>query len=163
MGITMPAWAAELLNEVGYTWPKTDEAKVLQLAQGWSDFATTLARAHSDAGLAASSVVDSNAGVDMLAFQARWASPAGGHAVLDEGQFGVHAVGGALIVCGAVVLALKVNVLTQLAILAAQVLEAIALAPATAGASLLQLPFEKHATNLAINLLTAEAMRVISG
>jgi hypothetical protein len=72
-------------------------------------------------------------------------------------------IGGALFVCAAVVLALKINVIVQLTILAIEILEAIVTAPETFGASLLEIPVFKKLTDMLINLLISQAMEVVLG
>ena len=60
-------------------------------------------------------------------------------------------------------LVLKINVIIQLVLLTIEIIEAMAAAPETAGASLLWIPVRKKLTNIAISILITEAMRVIGG
>jgi hypothetical protein len=53
MGIELPGELADLLNELGYIWPKADEAKLLALGQHWMGLASSLRGIHEDAGAAA--------------------------------------------------------------------------------------------------------------
>ena len=63
--------------------------------------------------------------------------------------------------CAGLVLTLKINVIIQLTILAAEIIEALATAPETFGGSLLEIPVFKKLTDMAINLLINEAMEVL--
>jgi hypothetical protein len=76
---------------------------------------------------------------------------------------GVVIVGALVMVCAAVVLTLKVWVIDQLVLLAAAVVEAIATAPITFGASLLEIPVFKEIADRIINLLISQAMQVLLG
>jgi hypothetical protein len=97
------------------------------------------------------------------AFQQAWGRDNAGHAVLDRGQLGAQAIGGALMVCAAAVLALKINVIVQLSLLLVEIIEAIATAEVTFGASLLEIPVFKKLTDMAINFLINQAMAVVLG
>jgi len=83
--------------------------------------------------------------------------------VLAEGITAAQAIGATLIVCAAAVLALKINVIVQLTILAVEILEAVLTAPETFGASLLEIPVFKKLTDMAINFLISQALEVVLG
>jgi hypothetical protein len=61
------------------------------------------------------------------------------------------------------VLALKINVIVQLTILLIEIIQAIATAAPTFGASLLEIPVFKKITDMAINLIISQAMEAILG
>jgi hypothetical protein len=163
MGLQLPGELANLLNELGYVWPKADEQKLLELGQMWMQFASTVDAIHNDAGTIARQVWSDNTAAAVDAFQQAWGGDNAGAVVLERGHLGAQAIGGALMVCAAAVLALKVNVIVQLAWLLAAIVEAIATAELTFGASLLEIPLFNKLTDVAINFLINQAMTVILG
>jgi hypothetical protein len=163
MGIELPGELADLLNELGYIWPKADEQKLFALGQHWMGFASTLQGLHEDAGAAAQPVWSDNTAAGVDAFQQAWGQDTAGHAVLGRGQAGAQVIGGGLMVCAAAVLALKINVIVQLSLLVIEIIEAIATSEVTFGASLLEVPVFKKLTDMAINFLINQAMEVVLG
>jgi hypothetical protein len=163
VSIQISVRSAELLGDLGYFWPEVDEDKANALARLWLEFASTLQKIHADADDAAARVVRENAAPAMEAFRQSWHRDDTAVVVLDRGHTGALAIGGALTVCAAAVVALKVNVIIQLGLLVAEIVQAIATAEVTAGASLLEIPAFKSLTGLAINYLISQAMKVILG
>ncbi|MBO0868499.1 MAG: hypothetical protein J2P15_08030 [Micromonosporaceae bacterium] len=163
MTIQIPSRAAELLNDLGYFWPETDEDKVRALGQMWTDLASTLQPIHADADAAAAQVVRENNAQSIEAFRQLWGQDERAARTLGRGELGAQAIAGALAVCAAAVVALKVNVIIQLGLLAVEIVQAIATAEVTLGASLLEIPAFKTLTGLAINYLISQAMKVILG
>jgi hypothetical protein len=163
MGLQLPGELAHLLNELGYVWPNVDEQKLLELGHTWMRFASTVEDIHADAGAAAGRVWSDNTAAAAEAFAQAWGREDAAAVVLDRGHLGAQAIGGALLVCAAAVLALKVNVIAQLAWLLAAIVEAIATAEFTFGASLLEIPAFKKLADMAINFVINQAMQVILG
>jgi hypothetical protein len=163
VGIQIPTQLGDLLNELGYIWPESDETKLFDLGQQWIGLASTLDSIHEDTDIAARRVWSDNTATAIDAFQQAWTGHNAGSTVLARGASGAQVIGGALIVCAAAVLALKINVIVQLTILAIEIIEAIATVEVTFGASLLEIPAFKKLTDLAINFLINKAMEVILG
>jgi hypothetical protein len=163
MGIELPNQLADLLNELGYIWPKSDETKLLELGRHWISLGDTLGQIHLDAGGGARTVVEHNSGTAIDAFQAKWTAEKSALNTLEKAVRGGPLVGAALFVCAGVVLALKITVIVQLTILVVEIVQAIATAPETFGGSLLEVPVFKKITGLAINLLINEALKTILG
>ncbi|MGK5742709.1 hypothetical protein [Micromonospora sp. URMC 103] len=163
MGLEIPGELADLLNELGYTWPKSDETQLFALGQQWIQFAGTLGEVGQEADAAVRSALTGNRGADIDAFQAKWSGDEAGRQVLAEGMTGAQAIGATLIVCAGIVLALKINVIVQLTILAVEILQAVLTAPETFGASLLEIPVFKKLTDMAINFLISQALEVVLG
>lgn len=163
MGIELPGELANLLNELGYTWPKADETALLTLGREWITFGGQLRPLAQDASRAVADVVAHNHGPALTAMEQVWRDGTSAVAVLEQGAAGADAIGGALLVCAAVVLALKVNVIVQVTTLLIEIAQAIATAPATFGASLLEVPVFKKIADLAINFLINQAIGAILG
>lgn len=163
MGLDLPGELADLLNELGYVWPKSDETRLFDLGQSWLAFADQAAQASQEAKAAVEGLGASNVGADIDAFMRAWQGEESAVASLDSGATGAQVLGGALFVCAGVVLALKINVIVQLTILAIEIIEAIATAAPTFGASLLEIPVFKKLCDLALNFLISQAMEAVTG
>ncbi len=163
MGLMLPGEMADLLNELGYIWPKSDETKLFELGQQWIDFSSKVDQIAKDADTSAALAWSANRGEAIEAFRRYWSADDAPSKSCHAGTNGSLAVGGALIVCAAVVLALKINVIVQVAILIAEIAEALTTAIPTFGASLLEIPVFKKLTDMVINLLISEAMEVVLG
>ncbi|MEU4561123.1 hypothetical protein AB0F72_22300 [Actinoplanes sp. NPDC023936] len=163
MSIQLPGELSALLQELGYSWPESDESQLLDLGQEWLRLANVIDELHEDVVAAARQVANGNTARAVDAFLTQWQAEDSGAAALTRGSAGAIAIGGGLTVCAGVVLALKINVLVQLTLLAAQIIQAIATAVPTAGASLLEIPIFKQLTNTAIDFLVSQATEVILG
>jgi hypothetical protein len=108
-------------------------------------------------------VWNENQGDAVDAFRAVWTAGDGALASLRDSVTGTQLMGPLLMVAAAVVLALKINVIVQLTILACEIVEAIATAAPTFGASLLEIPVFKELTNRLVNMLISMAMDAILG
>lgn len=163
MGLTIPGELATLLNDLGYLWPETDEQTLLAMGSSWSGFGVGIRQPVADAHGHAQQVWSVNQGQAVEAFRHAWNDPSGPHRNLLDGATGAMGIGAGLMVCAGIVLALKINVIVQLVQLAIEIAEAIATAPVTFGASLLEIPVFKEITGLLINLLINVAMNAIMG
>ncbi|WP_232323572.1 WXG100-like domain-containing protein [Catenuloplanes japonicus] len=159
----IPGELAALLNELGYTWPMSDETKMMELGQAWFEMTAPLDAAVAGSESAVSAMVQHNRSGDVQAFLNRWGGDDEALAVLRDAAVGSQAVGATLIVCAMIVLALKINVIVQLTILLIQIIQAIATAAVTFGASLLEIPIFKKLTDLVIDLLIDQAIGVVLG
>jgi hypothetical protein len=163
MGLMLPGELADLLNDLGYTWPKSDEEKLFEIGQRWLDFSNTVQGIRADLQPHAERAWSDSSGDAVEAFRRQWEDREAAPAVLDDGVTGAAVTGATLFVCAAIVLALKINVIVQLTILLIEIIEAIATAAPTFGASLLEIPVFKKITDMAINLIISQAMEAILG
>lgn len=161
MGLQLPGELISLLSMLGYTWPQADEEKLFELGNVWTSYAGTLAGAVGDADSAAQSVWQSNRGDAVAAFQQAWTEGEAPIANLRDGADGATLIGVGLMVAAGVVLALKINVIVQLTVLAIEIAQAIATAVATFGASLLEIPVFKEITGLLLNELINLALSAL--
>lgn len=158
MAITIPQELAGFLNELGYIWPEVDEDKLSEIGALWNGLGGDLQGHADDAHAHASAVWSGNRGQDIDAFQATWTQHEAPHAVLSDGATGAQILGVGLIVCAAIVLALKIYVIVQLTILLVEIIQAIITGPPTLGASLLEIPVFKKIADLALNFLFSKTM-----
>lgn len=164
MGLELPGELRSLLNVLGYTWPEADEMKLFEMGQAWIGFSGTLAELTGAANSGATAVWAENRGSDIAAFQTWWSREDSPAASLADGVTAAVLTGTGLIICGAIVLALKISVIVQLVILAIQIAQAIATAAVTFGASLLEIPiFQQLARTIIGNLIQEVIWKLIDG
>ena len=163
MSIQLPGELSALLDELGYSWPETDEDQLMSLGQEWLHLAGLINDLHQDVSAVARRIANDHTSQSIEAFLASWQAEDSGAATLARGGTGAIAIGGTLTVCAGVVLALKINVIVQLTLLAAQIIQAIATAVPTLGASLLEIPVFKQLTSAAVNFLVDRATEAVLG
>jgi hypothetical protein len=163
MGLMIPGELANLLNDLGFIWPKTDEEKVVQLGGHWMDHGSKVDSVVQDAHTSAGKATTANHGDAMKAFLAKWEHDKSAMSVAKKGKTGAQVISIGLYVCAGVVLALKLNVMVQLTILVVEIIEALATAAPTFGASLLEIPVFKKLANMAINFIINLAMEAVLG
>ncbi len=163
MGMTLPGELERLLNDLGFNWPEIDEERLFELGQSWSAYGGKLEQISADAERAAEEVWSGNSGPAIEAFKSRWEHEKSPAQILKKGATAGHTLGAILMVCGEVVLALKINVIVQLTILLMEIIEALATVEVTFGASLLEIPVFKEIQQMVINAIINEAINAILG
>ena len=161
--MTLPGELERLLNDLGFNWPEIDEERLFELAGSWSAYGSKLEQISADAERAAQEVWSGNSGPAVEAFKARWEHEKSPAQILKKGATAGHTLGAILMVCAAIVLALKINVIVQLTILLMEIIEAIATAPETFGGSLLEIPIFKEIQQKIVNAIINEAINAILG
>jgi hypothetical protein len=159
----LPTSLSTVLQDLGYMWPEADETQLLQMGQSWTGFLGRIGPPVTDAHSSAQQVSSANQGQAIDAFQQAWNHPQGPHANLQDGTTGATGIGIGLMACAGIVLALKINVIVELVTLAIELVEAIAMASVTDGASLLEVPVFKEIAAKLINLAITLAMNAIMG
>ncbi len=163
MGLDLPGPLETLLNDLGYTWPETDETDLFGAGSSWLNFGGTLSQIQQSADGAAQQVSQLNQGDAVDAFRSKWAGDNAPSKVLADASTGAELGGAALMLCAGVVLALKINTIVNLTILACEIAEAIATAVPTFGASLAEIPVFKEITDRIIQAIINEAVNAILG
>jgi hypothetical protein len=163
MGLDLPGPLETLLNDLGFTWPEVDEADLFSLGSTWMSFGSTVSSVQQAAQTAAQQVSTVNQGDAIDAFKKKWDGKNAPAAVLGDAATGVELGGAALLLCGGVVLALKINTIVNLVILACEIAEALATAVPTFGASLAEIPVFQEITNRIIQAIINEAVNAIMG
>jgi hypothetical protein len=161
MGMDLPGPLSALLNDLGFIWPEIDEVKLLHLGTTWAGMSPSLSGHASDSTAHASAVWEQNEGEAISAFEAAWKSVRGPATNLANASSSTEIVGVALMGAAAIVLGLKVNTIAQLAMLAAEIIEAIVTAPETFGASLLEIPVFKEISGRVIGAIINEAINAL--
>ncbi|MGI8761255.1 MAG: hypothetical protein ACR2LF_08185 [Jatrophihabitantaceae bacterium] len=163
MGLELPGALETILNDLGFTWPEVDESELLHLGSRWMQFGGTLNQAQQGVQRVAEQVGQRNQGAAVDAFVTKWSGHNAPAQVLGDAGNGVQLGGAALELCAGVVLALKVTTIVNLTILAFEIVEALATAVPTFGASLAEIPVFKEVTSRIIQALINEAVNAVMG
>ena len=158
MGMTLPSELGSLLNLLGYKWPEGDEQKIFEMGQRWSDFGGTLNEVAQAGDQAASVVWSGNTGANIDAFASHWKDNDGPARILRDGGTAASLVGTGMTICAGIMLVLKVNVIVQLTTLAIQIMQAMAAAVATFGASLSEIPIFQQITREIVSELIQQVI-----
>jgi hypothetical protein len=146
---------------LGYTWPEADEDKLFEMGQAWLRFATTLEGLTASANAGAAPVWSTNTGADITAFEQWWHKEDSPLATMHDGMPAAVLTGTGLIICGTIVLALKVAVIVQLTVLAIQIAQALATSAVTFGASLAEIPIFQAITRTLVGNLFDEVIATL--
>jgi hypothetical protein len=158
MGMQLPGELATLLQDLGFIWPKSDEEKLFHKGGHWLNFGPQLDQPVSDANDHATRVYTQNKGEGVQAFQASWNGQDSPHKNLLDGTTGGTIIGAGLMICGGIVLALKINVIVQLVQLVIEIITA-----ATSLVAAAWIPVLKKITSMLINLCLSLAMNAVLG
>ncbi|RRR98137.1 WXG100-like domain-containing protein [Glycomyces terrestris] len=158
MGLQLPSELIGLLGMLGYEWPESDEESMFNLAGEWTGMADRIAGRVESLQAAARTLLENNSGGHIDAFRAEWEGHESAPSNLADAGDPAHKLNIGLTVMAGIVLALKIQVMVQLAILAFQIAQAIATAAFTFGASLAQIPIFKTITGLIIDQLMGMAI-----
>lgn len=161
--LMLPGPLADLLNELGYIWPKSDELKLFDLGGSWLGVGGEMRSLQSEGEAPVATMQASNAGNDVDAFLAAFRDPERGSEVVRDGSQGSNVVGGGLFVAAGLVLMLKIVVIVQITILLAQIVAALAAAGPTFGASMAWIPVAKKLASIAINFALSKVITALMG
>ncbi|WP_112134107.1 WXG100-like domain-containing protein [Glycomyces dulcitolivorans] len=163
MGLNLPSGLIEFLGMLGYDYPQSDEAHLMNFGNSWMDFSGDLSGVGTAAATASAQAWTDQAGEDIEAFKTWWEGEDSPRKVIENGAVGAMVAGVGLIICSIIVLCLKIMVIVQLVILAVQIAMAIAQAAVTFGASLVQIPiFQQLARTVVGNLLQEAAFKLVA-
>jgi hypothetical protein len=158
VGIEIPGELRSLLRILGYDWPVADETALVEMGRAWMSFSDRLEAIVSDATSTASEVWTGHEGDAVATFQAWWGKEDSPAKTLLDGANAATLTGTGLMICGGIVLALKMAVIAQLAILAVEIAQAVATAAPTFGASLAEIPIFQQLTRTIVGNLIQDAV-----
>jgi hypothetical protein len=161
VGLQLPGELIWLLGELGYNWPEADEEQLFHMANVWLNFAGTVSDTVSAGMAAARPVWTVNQGDDVAAFEQTWNGPDAPPQNLTTAGTSCTIVGVGMMCAAAIVLALKIEVIVQLVLLAIEIAQALATAPETFGATLAEIPIFKEITSLIVNELLNQAIMAL--
>lgn len=161
--LDLPPALGELLNMLGFNWPMSNESALFEIGQAWIELPDAIDGVLTSAADNGKQIWEENIGPAVEAFTAWWDGEDSPAKVLSEGTVGMYLAGAGMMICAAVVLALKIAVIVQLAILAVQIAAAIAAATATFGIGAAALPaLYQMGRNFISNLLQEAVMRLLA-
>src|SRR3954468_11060376 len=117
----IPGELRSLLGILGYNWPEADETALVEMGQAWMSFSERLQGIVSGGTAPAAEVWTGHEGEAVAAFQDWWGRDDSPAKTLLDGANAATLTGTGLMICGGIVLALKVAVIAQVAILAVEV------------------------------------------
>ncbi|MEV6343272.1 hypothetical protein [Actinoplanes sp. NPDC051851] len=153
MGLQLPGELITALGWIGLSWPEADEEKLFEMGQAWIEFGGRVAGASGEASSAAAAIWQQHEGDAIQAFQKWWTKADSGPGTLPDYANAAMLVGTGMIICAAIVLVLKIQMIVQLVILVIEVAQAIATAIATFGASLAEIPIFQTITREIVGML----------
>lgn len=159
----LPGGLGKFLNMSGRHWPMSDEERLLKMGLAWLGLSGDMGRLAGGAAVAAAGTWAAQEGDSIQAARGVWEAADSPHKNLVDGLTGADIIGLGLMVCAAIVLVLKVNFIVQLIQLAVQLFQAMAAAPATMGASTLQVPVLMEITGRLLDLCVTVAMNGVMG
>jgi hypothetical protein len=115
MTMTLPSELVSALSLLGFDWPDSDEDKLEAMGKAWRAFAATLTSLVDEADREAQSVWTKNEGFSIDAFKQSWQGAEAPLASLRDGALAATAIGDACIAAAAIVVALKVTMIGQVA------------------------------------------------
>jgi hypothetical protein len=135
MSLTLPDDLTWVLNLLGFMWPEADEDKLRATAQAWREFGGNVTRIHQDARLAAAQVTADNSGQSIDAFDRYWHGVGGSGGDFDRAKEAAEHMAIALDGMAMLVEGVKIAVIAQLGLLAAEIIADQVAAPVTLGLS----------------------------
>ncbi|MBM7491031.1 uncharacterized protein YukE [Micromonospora luteifusca] len=161
MGLTLPGELVSLLSMIGYDWPESDETALFQLAGEWTGMADRINGSVAQLESAARTVLDTNRGESFTAFAEEWNDGESAPRNIADATDPTNIIAIGLMAGAGIVLALKIQVIVQLILLAIQIAQAIATAVVTFGASLLEIPIFKMITGMIVDQLIGMAVDAV--
>jgi uncharacterized protein YukE len=161
VGLTLPGELVSLLSMIGYDWPESDETALFQLAGEWTGMADRINGSVAQLESAARTVLDTNRGESFTAFADEWNDGESAARNIADATDPTNIIAIGLMAGAGIVLALKIQVIVQLILLAIQIAQAIATAVVTFGASLLEIPIFKMISGMIIDQLIGMAVDAV--
>ncbi|MEU6246236.1 hypothetical protein [Glycomyces sp. NPDC047010] len=161
MGMQLPGELITLLGMLGYEWPESDEEKIFNLAGEWTGMADQISGRVESLSAASRTLIENNAGGDIDAFQAHWEDEESAMKNIADVGDPSNEINIGLTIAAGIILALKIAVIIQLAVLAVQIAWAIATAPVTFGASMAQIPIFKQIAGMIIDQVIDQAVNAV--
>ncbi|QTZ91823.1 hypothetical protein SU9_010315 [Streptomyces auratus AGR0001] len=135
MSVMLPDPLEWVLEMLGFNWPTADEDKLIECAQVWRQFATEVEGHQSRGNTYASNVLGENSGDAIEGFSKAWEKFSGNSGYLHDAREAAEVLAFTFEAAAALVIGMKIAVIVQLAILAAEIIAAQAAAPFTLGLS----------------------------
>lgn len=161
MAIELPGEVVSFLQFIGVNWPQVNEDKVREFAGHVREFAGKLEETHQDSTATVNKLADVYQGASYEALLAKWAQLSNGH--MTELLEACHVTATALDVAADVIVAMKVETIAELAVLAATFVADQAAAVATLGLAEAAEVLVVEAAEKAVDFLVQQLEQYIIG
>lgn len=161
--LNLPSWVVTTMRDLGLDAPNGKEGNQLDIGGAWVAHGSRSAKPPQDAVAAADDLVSQNGSAAVEAFGKNFKSPTAPAANLSDASTGAKGLGiGAMSFAG-ITLGLKLSNIAQVGMLLVEIAEAVADAPFSFGASLLEIPAFKEVTTVGINASINTASNAVMG
>lgn len=140
MSINLPQVLTQFLNMVGFQFPEGKETEIIQWAEKWQRFSDAVTQLVETTSKASAMVKQENSGPAVEAFSANFEDSGSPKDVSENLSKAAKITSTCLLVIGAAILVVKILMIVDLSVFAAQFWAAIAAIPATFGASMGWIP-----------------------
>src|SRR5262245_54735840 len=113
MTITLASGMTWAMEHLGFVFPDSDEDKLSAMGQSWTRFASTMDGLIAEADRYAQAVKNDNQGESISAFWDAWSAADGPAQALRANVEGARIIGAGLSTAAAIVLALKLKVISE--------------------------------------------------
>ncbi|GAA0691859.1 hypothetical protein GCM10010193_53020 [Kitasatospora atroaurantiaca] len=161
MAIELPGEVVSLLSFIGINWPTVNEDAVREFASHVREFAENVDSAHADSTATVQRLGEAYEGASYQALLAKWAQLSDSH--MNELVQACHVVATALDVSADVIVAMKVETIAELVVLAAAFVADQAAAVATFGLAEAAVIAIEEAAKRLINYLEQQLEQYIIG
>ncbi|GAA0665895.1 hypothetical protein GCM10010193_16690 [Kitasatospora atroaurantiaca] len=161
MAIELPGEVVSLLSFIGINWPTVNEDKVREFASHVREFAENVESAHQDSTATVQRLGEAYEGASYEALLAKWAALSDSH--MNELVQACHVVATALDIAADVIVAMKVETIAELVVLAAAFVADQAAAVATFGLAEAAVIAIEEAAKRLINYLEQQLEQYIIG
>jgi uncharacterized protein YukE len=161
VAIELPGEVVSLLSFIGINWPTVNEDKVREFASHVREFAENVDSAHRDSTATVQRLGEAYEGASYEALLAKWAALSDSH--MNELVQACHVVATALDVAADVIVAMKVETIAELVVLAAAFVADQAAAVATFGVAEAAVIAIEEAAKRLINFLEQQLEQYIIG
>lgn len=156
MGVVLPDALTWVLDLIGIEWPNIDEDELRSGATELRQLSGELTGNTGDAQSSIAQMLQANTSESLELFDALWQKLAAGH--LPQLAQGLNAIAVALDGCAVLVEGMKVAAITQLGILAGEIIADQAAAPFTFGASEAAIPGEVEITSQIVKQIVKQVV-----
>ncbi|MGE7433652.1 WXG100 family type VII secretion target [Kitasatospora sp. NPDC001175] len=161
MAIELPGEVVSFLSFIGINWPTVNEDKVREFASHVREFADSIDSAHRDSTATIQRLGEAYQGASYEALLAKWAQLSGSH--MDELVQACHVVATALDAAAEVIVAMKVETIAELVLMAAAFVADQAAAVATFGLAEAAVVAIEAAARKLVNYLEQQLEQYIIG
>jgi hypothetical protein len=161
--LDLPSWVITAMRDLGFDAPNGKEGTMLDMGTTWVAHGSKSAKPPQDAMTAANDLLAQNKSAAVEAFGKDFKSPTAPAANLSDASTGAKGIGIGTMSLGGIELSLKLSNVAQVGMLLVEIAGAVAEAPFTGGASLLEIPLFKEAATVGFHTAINTASSAVKG